>query len=229
MQIVIGVCRERVAYWEHTDSVEAAERFVIQRGAATGKIVDSPTYIHLGRERIVNIFLEQTRASHLCFVDSDNTLPPEAFWALAQRDLPIVGATYFGRRKFFPPDVIAKKWVDGGPYSRSINKKLRETVLEYDLPIKPQPQYIESAPLLTVDVIGFGCLMIQREVLETLSEKYTHIFGGHGEIGEDACFCMHAQNEGYKIYLDLGVQLGHLRIDEVTIANFMAIQEWVET
>ena len=227
MQIDIGICRERFAYWEHVDSVRNAERFAIINGVSTGMICDSPTYIHLGRSRIANIFLERAESTHLCYVDSDNVLPPEAFLALAQRNLPIVGAMYFGRR--WSPEVIARNWTDDNHHSATVSKQVRELILEHELPVVNRPQYIENAPLLKVDVIGFGCMMIKREVLEKLTNECDYIFGGHGQdIGEDVSFCAHAQNAGYEIYLDLGVQLGHLKTYDMTVADFMTVPEWLQ-
>ena len=228
MQIDIGVCRERVAYWEHVDSVKDAERFAIMNGISTGMIYDNPTYIHLGRSRIAKVFLKRPESTHLCYVDSDNVLPTEAFLALAQRDLPIVGATYFGRR--MSPEVIARNWTDVKRHrSKTVSKQVRELILEHELPVVNRPQYIEGAPLLKVDVIGFGCTMIKREVLETLSDKCDYMFGGHGQdIGEDVSFCAHAQDAGYEIYLDLGVQLGHLKTYDMTVADFMTVPEWFQ-
>jgi hypothetical protein len=226
MYIAIGVCRERVPFWEHTDSLSAAERFAIQHGIQTGMIVDSPTYIHRGRERITDIFLNQSGATHLCFVDSDNTLPKEALWALAQRDLPIVGSLYFGRRQ--SPEAIARNFVDDIGTSRTASREIRRIILENNLPIVNAPQYIEDAPLLKIDVLGFGCIMIKREVIVTMKEKFGEIFGGYGSnIGEDTNFCMCAKECGFDIYLDTGVQLGHLKIGQITVAHFMQVPEWI--
>ena len=227
MQITIGTCRERMAYWENTDSVTNARQFAAINNIATGMVATYPTYLHIGRQQLVDMFLEEEGATHLCIVDSDNTLPQEAFWALAQRDLPIVGALYFERRTL--PAAVAKEWVGDEGMSRSVSKTIRELILYHKLPIAHGPQYIEDAPLLEVDVIGFGCTLIKREVLESIVNTYTNGFGDCGPImGEDAEFCRLAQSLGYNIHVDLGVQLGHLRTYQVSVADFMSVHEWLE-
>jgi hypothetical protein len=227
MYIVLGTCRERVAYWEHVDSVLAARNFAAMSEIATGMIARYPTYIHIGRQKLVDMFLEEESATHLCFVDSDNTIPAEALWALAQRDLPIVGALYFGRRGL--PSAIAKRWIGTDGMSRTVSKTIRELMLYHKLPIVNRPQYIKGAPTLKVDVIGFGCTLIKREVIENIVQTYTNAFGSHGSvIGEDAEFCKLAQSLGYDIHVDLGVQLGHLATYQVSVTDFMAVSEWQE-
>ena len=173
------------------------------------------------------MFLKEERETHLCFVDSDNTLPQEAFWALAQRDLPIVGALYFERRAL--PAAVARNWVGDEGVSRSVSKTIRELMLYHKLPIAHGHQYIENGPLLEVDVIGFGCTLIKREVIENIMHTYTSGFGDCGPImGEDAEFCRLAQSLGYNIHVDLGVQLGHLRTYQVSAAVFMSVHVWLE-
>ena len=226
MGIMVGTCRERFAYWENIDSVAHAQRYLAMHDISTGSLVGTPTYIHEGRQRIVDMFMEVGDATHLCFVDSDNVLPEEALWALLQRDLPIVGALYFGRINY--PEVIAKDFTNDEWSSRSVSQKVREMILEHNLPVANIPQCIADAPLLKVDVIGFGCTMIKRAVLEDMTDKYGKLFGGHGaNIGEDVSFCKLAKSSGYDVYLDLGVQLGHLKTYGVTVGDFMNIPEWV--
>jgi len=230
MKIAVATCRERIAYWEHTDSLRMAQSHLGQQGVDSIYIVDSPTYIHRGRERLMNGFLEQTDADYLCYVDSDNTLPPESFWNLIQNDVDIVGATYFGRRA--APGVVAYRWTnEEHTLHRGISKEVMGFYQDNNVPsfAKPKCIDIDAQHLLEVDVVGFGCMMIKRHVIETMSEAYEEVFGGHGEpLGEDCIFCKRAQDSGFKVHLDLSVQLGHLVTRQVTMAHFMAISDWEE-
>jgi len=228
MKVAVATCRERVAYWEHTDSLRMAQAYLSKQGASSIYIADSPTYIHRGRERLMNGFLNQTDADFLCYVDSDNTLPPESLWNLTQNDADIVGATYFGRRA--APAVVAYRWVNE---ERALHAGISKEVMEFYRENNVQPQAraacvdIGAPHLWEVDVVGFGCAMIKRHVIEAMSEAYEEVFGGHGEkLGEDCIFCKRAQDLGFKVHLDLSVQLGHLVTRQITMAHFMAISDW---
>jgi hypothetical protein len=226
-KIMFATCRERVAYWEHTDSVLDARGYLGENGVATMSVYESPTYIHLGREKLLEAFLT-TDSDYLCFVDSDNILPTESIWRLLQHDLPIVGGLYFKRKG--GPEAVAFRWFDE---KRRLHVTLSRQIKEWmdnnevDAPARPTCLDIEDS-LLEVDVLGFGAVLIRRDVCEKIKETYGNAFGDHGEnIGEDVIFCRRAQDLGYKIYVDQAVLVGHMANYQVTAFDFMQISEWI--
>ena len=226
--VVFGTCRERMAYWEHVDSVTLARQYLAGKDVATGMVYDYPTYIRLGRQRIVKKFLQMQDATHLCFADSDNVLSAQSVWQLLKDDLPIVGALYFSRRGL--PEAIAKYWSDGEmKNSRSASQDIRDWMVERRVTITPEPRVIDtySPTLLRVDVIGFGCILIRRDVLEQLVDKYGDVFGGHdADVGEDVYFCRLAAQEGIPVYVDVANIVGHIGHYDITLQDFMQVGEW---
>lgn len=58
-----------------------------------------------------------------------------------------------------------------------------------------------------------GCMMIKREVIKKLMEKYKvpnlPMIYKEEYLSEDFAFCERARNEGYKIYAEPNIKLGH--------------------
>lgn len=226
--VIFGTCRERMAYWEHIDSVLAAQRYLVSKGISVGMIHDSPTYIREGRLRIAQKFMEMEDATHLCFVDSDNMLHEETVWRLLKYNVPVIGALYFKRRG--SPEAVAFKWADGEMQKcRSASQEVRDWMVERGVRAKPEPQIIDTYgdSLLQVDVLGFGGVLIRRDVLQHLSDKYSDIFGGHdANIGEDVYFSRLCALEGIPIYVDMANIIGHLAHYDVTLHDFMQVGKW---
>jgi len=226
--VIFGTCRERMAYWEHIDSVLLAQRYLVRNGVAVGMIHSAPTYIRQGRKEITDRFLQMPEATHLCFVDSDNMLHEQTVWQLLKHDLPIVGALYFKRRGL--PEAVAFHWADDSMTKcHSASQDIREWIVEHNVPVTSEPQIIDTynSSLLEVGVLGFGCTLIRRDVIEELTRFHGDIFGGHDvDIGEDVYFCRQAQMAGYKIYVDMANIIGHLAHYDVTLTDFMQVSKW---
>lgn len=226
--VIFGTCRERVAYWEHIDSVLAAQRYLVARDISVGMVYASSTYIREGRKGIVDKFLAMPDATHLCFVDSDNMLHERTIWRLLQHDKPIVSALYFKRKGM--PEAVAFRWSDKTYQScYSDSQRIRDWMITNAVEVKYESQIIDTLakPLLKTGVVGFGAVLLQRKVLETLVEKYGDVFGGHdADVGEDVYFCKLAAQENIKVYLDMGNIVGHLGHYNVTLHDFMQVPSW---
>jgi hypothetical protein len=59
-----------------------------------------------------------------------------------------------------------------------------------------------SIDLLSVDIVGTGCIMIKRRVLEKLEQPFIVEFNEYGECtyGTDFAFCRRAKKAGFEIY-----------------------------
>ena len=226
--VIFGTCRERMAYWEHVDSVLSAQRYLVSKGISVGMIYDSPTYIREGRLRIAQKFMAMEDATHLCFVDSDNMLHEETVWRLLKYNVPVIGALYFKRRGL--PEAVAFKWADEEKQKcYSASQEIRDWMIERKVELKAAPQIVDTYgdSLLQVDVLGFGGVLIRRDVLQHLFDKYGDIFGGHAaDVGEDVYFSRLCALEGIPIYVDMANIIGHLAHYDVTLHDFMQIGKW---
>lgn len=217
--IIIGVLRERMSWWEHIDSVDSATYYLGEHGIQWRKGHVYATYIHEGREAIADMFLK-TNGTHLCFVDSDMVLPEKAIWTLYQHDLPIVGGTYY--KRYGKPEVCVFDFEDG---TLAKCQEVLDWINQNKAPrVTPPVVWDYPDSLMKCGVIGFGCLLIKRGVIEAIPKPR---FGIHGQnYGEDVLFCLKAQEQGYPIYADLNVQCGHLATQVITHAHFRNITKW---
>jgi len=157
-------------------------------------------------------------AEYLFFWDSDVNPPPNIVPRLMMHGLPIVSGLYWRRHPTTFPEVFRR------------NEK------GIPVPMKEGEVRAMSGQLIECDVVGLGCTLIHRIVLEKLaekSEKFRMLDPESGAelevykfmefkmedlvtISEDAHFCSRIQHElGYKIFADLGLNCGHLCAAEV--------------
>ena len=140
------------------------------------------------RNKIVKDFLESDY-DYLVQVDSDNP-PPADFLDLIEKDLDVVGLpTPINMSNTGVPDI---RW----------------NVFENDLPIKFEGQGLEE-----VQMVGTGCIIIARRVLEAVEHPFTTIRDADDmrTVGTDTAFCKRAKDKGFKIYTHWGYKCGHYK------------------
>jgi hypothetical protein len=127
-------------------------------------------------------------ASHVFFVDDDTLMPPDALMRLLEHDVPIVSGFYTQRVPPFWP-IPMRLW--GKQYIH---------ITKY------------CPGLQEVDAVGGGCLLVKREVFETLSDPWFDYWSERmqANTSEDVPFCEKAKAAGFPILLDFDVQCGHM-------------------
>lgn len=145
------------------------------------------TYIHCGREW----FLESVRkqgATHVLWLDTDMSFPPETAIRLFMHDTPIVGCNYRVRQ-------------DSGLFTARLNQE-RITTDE------------STTGLQAVDEIGFGVVLMRTDIVDRIHRPwFKHGLSDRGgDIGEDIMFCRALREVGHTIYLDhdLSKEIGHV-------------------
>ncbi len=71
---------------------------------------------------------------------------------------------------------------------------------------------IDKGGLIKVDSTGTGCLLIKLDALEHVDEPWFELTRKeNGEaVGEDVGFCYKAKEAGLEVFVDCGVEIGHL-------------------
>lgn len=141
-------------------------------------------YIDYNRNQLVDVAL-QNGSSHLMFIDSDISFPPDGVARLLAHDKDIVGGYYNTRRGNNP---IRVKGPEGL--------------------IAPDPM---PTSMFQCIVLPTGFMLIKLECLKRLSRPYFAVITHEkGTIGEDVFFCRQAAEAGIEVWVDPTIHLGHI-------------------
>ncbi len=177
--------------------------------------VSGMTFDH-GRNTICMRALE-SGADYCGMLDTDVIPPHDAFLRLMAHDLPIVSGVYCRRA---PPHGVPVMLKDG--------------------------KWIMNLPkdsMMEVDLVGAGCLLIRRDVLEKFQpldpRRGKHWFDWRSDctgvlppgecVSEDFSFCQGARRQGYKIMVDTSIQCRHVGYSEVTFGQMKPIEHTPNT
>jgi hypothetical protein len=150
------------------------------------------------RNRIVKDFL-QTDNDFLVMIDSDNP-PTNDFLDLVEHNLDIVGL----------PTPINMSYIQGIP-------DIRWNVFdENDLPIKFMGHGLEE-----VKMVGTGCIIIARRVLEAIEHPFTTVrdLDDMRTVGTDTAFCRKAKEKGFSVWTHWDYKCGHFK--DTNLLNFV--------
>lgn len=140
--------------------------------------------------------------THILWLDDDHTFNPDLAVKLIDHDEDMVSALYFGRTSPHYPVV----------YVKDPNKDYEH------FPLVETPN-----ALFQCDAIGFGAMLMKRDVLDRVPEPW---FTLDWRCGEDIAFCMQAKKHGVKIFCDGTYKLGHIGVPPiVTEKDYEAYKE----
>lgn len=145
------------------------------------------TYVHVGREAVLAGALER-QATHVLWLDTDMSVPPDLALRLAQHNRPIVACNCLMRdaRLFF----TARR--DG----QRIETRPNSTGLE------------------AIDSVGLAVMLMRLDVVMDLPRPwFQHGRNAQGDdIGEDVMFCRALRAAGHEIVIDhdLSKEIGHI-------------------
>lgn len=182
-----------------------------------GLLLKDGTYIDSNRNDLVAAALEH-EPTHLLFVDDDMRFPPDALLKLLVRNKPIVGINYITRG-------IEAAYVAIAESGR--NKE--------HTPAKRFPTLETDTGLGECLGIGFGFVLIQRQVFDALTSRgfkhkwflkyYDKAFDC--DVGEDIDFCDKAREAGFHIFVDhdLSKECSHIGTFEYRLHHAWAVAE----
>lgn len=143
--------------------------------------------------------------THALWLDDDQVFNPDLACRLAALGhLDLVSAVYYGRVEPHYPVVYLKD--------------------DTDNPYKHWPMTECPPVVFECDAVGFGALLMRREVLEGTPEPWFTI---DARGGEDIVFCRHAKAHGFKVWACGDYKIGHLsgRRPLITEADFIQYRE----
>ena len=177
------------------------------------------------RNEVVASFLDSNEADWLFFIDSDETISPEAFDKLCaaahETERPVVAGLYFGA------------WDNGNLYPDIVPMIMRRNETGRYNPVDDIP----ADAIIDIDAAGTGALMIHRSVLEAVrdasnaSPMADHEAGkwcwfrdmavAGDWFGEDIFFCARVRDLGFPIVAATGARLAHHKHFWVTDAHYV--------
>lgn len=161
------------------------------------------------RNYILNEFLQIPDLTHILWLDVDQIYPRDIIQKLVEADKDVIGSVYFKRNSPHDPVVYIKNTKTDLPYTAvdlSGNAK------------KP----------LEVDGIGFGGMMVKREVYDALGDDKWATYGANFHIptatteklSHDLQFCKTLQEHGYKIWVHNDVYAYHISKIAVGVEDY---------
>ena len=154
--------------------------------------------IDFSRNAIFAKFLmDYPYATHLLVLDSDVLLPIDGIQKLLEGDKPLISG------------IIVQK---APPFYPLLNVRVGPNVYRFALNWNMKERYV------TIDSVGFGCLMVRRDVLQVMAPPWAKTTSQ----SEDYYFCEKAQMYGFPLLADNTVQCGHLGHYTYTLNDFIS-------
>lgn len=137
----------------------------------------------------------------LMFLDDDVIAPGDTFARLASHGKDIVSGLYYRRHEPICPVAMT---IDAAGQSTWVTS------------------WNPPECLLEVDLVGAGCLLIHRRVLERMPKPWFVWEIGRDEdkpknrsaMSEDFTFCLRAKEQGFKIHLDTSIRCHHVGLGQ---------------
>lgn len=114
----------------------------------------------IARNILAHSLLSDPACTHILFIDSDMAVEQRVFRRLIALDAPMVGAAYSERR--IDLSAFAAAMAEQADEARARALASRFTVL-----MRPGEKHVANG-ICAVDALGFGCVLIRREVFERL-------------------------------------------------------------
>lgn len=157
-------------------------------------ITISRVFPALARERISEFSIDEGKADYLLMWDDDMLLPMDMFDRLYAHNVDIVAALAFTR--LAPHKPVIYNLTEGYDAVEKKSYYINHVVTNY-----PKNTLVEC------DAVGFGAVLIKTKVLKSMTKPW---FMSTTGSGEDIYFCHQARKQGFRVFVDTSVKLGHL-------------------
>lgn len=188
----------------------------VDQGMAVMRLEDPfGGWINTTRNHQSQIFLKREKFEWLCLIDADVGVPWYGPYQLISHGAPVVSA-------------IVPGWTKEKGMFACVAVKDEKGVARF--PTLSKTKILPKAGLVECHNAGAGCIVIRRDVLETMWDRYDKDpeFGQPFELsmdemrqsgkngamrrGEDICFTDRARECGFKVFADFGVRCVHQKM-----------------
>lgn len=214
--LFIGVPRERFILPEFSDNLGNIAGKIGRAGLGAELFNAGGHRVDRNRDKIARAFLEhKLEPDWLLMLDSDMEHPVSAPFRLMAHRVPVVGALYFHRGIDEPLAFMEGRMAED-EWGRRVQMwdYIRDTVYEYleavNMPNASGSFTVSSPinPLVEVDAVGTGCMLIHRSVIESMTPPWFEY--RDGSRSEDLGFCYRVRHElGLPVYVDMSTISGH--------------------
>lgn len=162
-------------------------------------IVAEEGYTIAENRNYIAVKAAKSKSDYLLMIDDDMVFPPDTLDKLMANKKDIIGVAYHSRgskdiiKKV--PDIMSIAEVDKGKY--------------INLETETDPKYKKTFECYAT---GTGIILIKCEVFYKIPQpwfEFTYYDNGKCKEGEDWNFCFKAKDNGYKIYTDPTIKVGH--------------------
>lgn len=147
---------------DYARSLAAATLAITRSGGSYRHLIVDGAEIVLARNLLSQSFLLDSRCTHILFIDTDMAVDQAVFEHMIQQRKAIIGAAYSERK------------IDMGVFAEASKTHAPQTATalasNFNIRIDAGEKQI-SNHLCPVNGFGFGCVLINRIVFETLIEK----------------------------------------------------------
>lgn len=186
MKILIGVPCMETAPIEYINSI-----LKLKKPQGTEILHVPLCLVYVARDMIIDYAI-QGDFTHVMFIDSDMVFNSDLILKLVEHDKDIVSGLAFKRKP---------------PYSPCIFKKLKIGELGEGI-CEIYEDY--QSGLNEVEGVGMACCLIKTEVFKKIRASGQQCFTPIKGLGEDFAFCVRARQQGFKIFADTSLKVGHM-------------------
>lgn len=147
----------------YTQSVVAATMAIHERGGAYQYSCVDGADVVVARNFLAHRFLSDPTLTHILFIDSDMSITLQVFRFFLDQNLPLLGAAYSERRMDMAAFAKALTQDPDEARARAIASKFTVRIPAGDVTVTNNMAKVTS--------VGFGCVLIKREVFAALIDK----------------------------------------------------------
>lgn len=194
--VTVAICTGGTMRSETVTSLVGAMDVIRANGVTAYLAIQIGGYVAVNRNELVET-ARKNGSTHIMFIDNDQTFKPSAIQRLLDHDKDIVCAPYNARPAPGQQVVSVVKMLD-----KNGNLPMDGGNREFEL----------GAGLTKVGGSGTGFMLIKMSVFDKLKKPYFREWQDENNVHhtEDIDFCTKARKEGFNIWVNPTIPIGHV-------------------